>query len=168
MRFLLCFFIWIFFVGGLWTYTWQRDLKLPEKPSETLPAQTIRTDYILELTTTFSIEKDPFALDSDSEATPSIELRLNGQLLEFADEEFRRGIVQKINKIPDLPLGFNELFVSASPPISEVTLDHGIRIRVLDGDHIIVDETIWASYGARVSGTVGFTLTAKEEDGHDH
>lgn len=168
MRFLLSIIIWITFVGGLWFYTWQRDAKLPDSPLAVKPAEIVQGDYILELTPTFSIEDDPFALQSESEVSDSFEVRLNGQELELPDEELRRGKVLKIRNLPEVLSGFNEFFVSASPPISEIDLDHGIRIRLMDGEQIIADHTVWTSGGARVSGTMNFKLTTEKDLDHDH
>lgn len=168
MRFLLCIVIWIIFVGGLWVYTWQRDARLPDSPLAAPPVETVQGNYRLEITPTFSAETDPFALQADTPKTDSIELRLNGQLLQQPDEAIIRGKILKILNIPVMLTGYNEIFVSASPPISETDLDHGIRVRLLDGETIIVDDTIWAGSGARVSGSVGFQMSMKVDDEHEH
>jgi len=168
MRFILCIVIWIIFVGGLWVYTWQRDAKLPDSPLAAPPVETVKGNYRLEITPTFSVETDPFALQADTPQTEAIELRLNGQLLQQLDEAISRGKTLKLFNIPEILTGFNEIFVSASPPISETDLDHGIRIRLLDGETIIVDDTVWAGGGARVSGSVSFQMSMKADDEHDH
>jgi len=168
MRFILCIVIWIIFVGGLWVYTWQRDANLPDSPLAAPPVETVAGNYRLEITPTFSVETDPFALQADTPKTDSIELRLNGQLLQSPDEVISRGNVLEIDNIAEILTGFNEIYVSASPPISETDLDHGIRVRLLDGETIIVDDTIWAGRGARVSGSVSFQRLMKVDDEHDH
>jgi len=168
MRFLLCIVIWIVFVGGLWVYIWHRDAKLPDSPLPAPPVETVKGNYRLEITPTFSVETDPFALQTDAPVTASIELRLNGQLLQQPDEAISRGKTLKLFNIPELSTGFNEIFVSASPPISETELDHGIRVRLLDGETILVDDTVWAGRGARVSGSVSFQTSLKMDDEHEH
>ncbi len=47
-------------------------------------------------------------------------------------------------------------------------LDHGIRVRLLNGSSVLLDDTIWASSGAVVSGTINFTLAAETDDEHEH
>ena len=168
MRFLLCLMIWIVFVGGLFAYTSHRDANLPEGPPPQKIEAHVEGDYLLELTPTFSIEQDPFALQSDSENTPSIDLRLNGQIITFPDMEMNRGKVIQIKDLPDMIAGFNEFYIKASPPISETDRHHGMRLRLLEGEYVIADETIWAGDGAIVSGTVNFKLAIEKDHHHDH
>ncbi len=149
-------------------YTWQRDANLPDGPVISAPVKKIQGEYTLEITPTFSIEDDPFALQSDTQKTDTVELRLNGQLIQLPDEAVSRGSVIKLDDIPELSVGFNEFFISAGPPISEINLDHGIRLRLLEGENILVDDTIWAANGARVSGTVSFKISIEKDHDHDH
>lgn len=167
MRFLLTFLIWITFVGGLWMYTWQRDTELPKRVSVPEPVNMIAGNYTFEITPTFSIEPDPFALQSDITRPESIFLRINGQRLEAPDGEIRRGRVVKITRIPELFAGWNELVVDAGPPVSEYDLDHGVRVRVLEKEDILVDNTLWAGSGARVSGTIRFKIPVKKDQDHE-
>ena len=169
MRFLLCIFLWIFFVGGLWAYTWQRDAGLPEGPARVAALETLSGDYVLEITPGFSIEKDPFALAVDDGAgSPGLEIRLNGSEIIVDVENISRGNVIRIREGLVLTAGFNEFYVKASPPVSEAHLDHGLRIRLLENGAPVADRTVWGSRGAVVAGSVSFNLAAQEEDEHDH
>lgn len=166
MRFLLSLLIWILFVGGLWSYTWYRDAKAPEGPPVAKAVARVEGNYRIEITPTFAIAEDPFALQSDTGATPSVELRLNGISLKHPDVEMSRGKVIQIRDLPELIAGFNEIYISASPPISENDLFHGLRVRLIDDDKEIVDKTLWAGHGAIVSGAVNFEVAAEKD--HDH
>ena len=169
MRFLLCIFIWIFFVGGLWAYTWQRDAGLPKGPAKVAPLETLTSDYVLEITPSFSIEKDPFALAVDDGANASgLDIRLNGTPLLVDTDRMSRGKVIQVTKGLVLTAGFNEFYVNAVPPISEAHLDHGLRIRLLENGAPVVDRTLWSSQGAVVAGSVSFHLTVQKEDDHGH
>jgi hypothetical protein len=168
MRFFLSLFIWLVIVGGLFLYTWQRDAGLPQGPSIVEAAKHVKGDHLLEITPTFSVVKDPFALQSDTDETALLELRLNGKNLEAPAMDMRRGEVIRIRGLTELQVGFNEFYISASPPITENMLDHGIRVRLLDGSSVLLDDTIWASSGALVSGTINFTLAAETDDDHEH
>lgn len=169
MRFILTILIWIIFVGGLWGYTTQRDAALPQGPAQPAAPKILTGSYVLEITPSFSIEKDPFALvlDDDSSQTPGLEIRLNGRTLEVDAEPIKRGKVIRITKNLKLSQGFNEFYVKASPPMAETDLDHGLRVRLLDRSVPVVDQTIWGSSGAVVAGTVSFSLAAHKEDVHD-
>lgn len=164
MRFFLSLFIWIVIVGGMFAYTWQRDAGLPQGPTIVEAAKQIQGGHLLEITPTFSVEKDPFALESDTENTSLIELRLNGSTLDLPAVEMRRGQVIQVHELTKLQVGFNEFYISAGPPLAESMLNHGMRVRLLDGSIVLFDDTIWASPGARVSGAINFTLA--EDDHH--
>ena len=169
MRFLLCILIWILFVGGLWAYTVQRDAALPQAPGKVPVGKTLTGEYVLEITPSFSTEKDPFAQAADDESQDSgLEIRLNGQPLAVEAGEILRGKVIRITDGIKLSPGFNEFYVKASPPMSETNLDHGIRVRLTDRGAPLVDRTVWGSRGAVVTGTVSVTLAAQKEGSHDH
>ncbi|WP_321492132.1 hypothetical protein [uncultured Desulfobacter sp.] len=169
MRFLLCILIWIFFVGGLWAYTAQRDASLPKGTAPVADRDVLTGEYVLEITPGFSIDKDPFALSlDDAPQSPGLEVRLNGQALTVGSGEISRGKVIRITEGLTPTAGFNEFYVQASPPMSETHLDHGLKIRFLDRGSPVIDQTVWGSRGALVAGTVSFSLTAHKEDNHDH
>jgi len=169
MRFLLIIFVWIFFVGGLWAYTANRDASLPAGPAQVADREVLTGAYVLEITPSFSIEKDPFALAlDDAPQAPGLEVRLNGQALTVDPGKILRGKVIRITEGFAPTVGFNEFYVQASPPMSEIHLDHGLRVRLLDRGAPVVDHTIWGSRGAVVAGTVNFTLATPKEDDHDH
>ena len=169
MRFLLIIFVWIFFVGGLWAYTANRDAALPTGPAQVADREVVTGAYVLEITPGFSIDKDPFALAlNDAPQTPGLEVRLNGQALTVDAGEIFRGKIIRITEGLAPTIGFNEFYVQASPPMSESHLDHSLRVRLLDRGAPVVDHTIWGSRGAVVAGTVDFTLATPKEDNHDH
>lgn len=169
MRFVIIVFIWIFFVGGLWAYTATRDGMLPQGPARVADREALNREFVIEITPGFSSEQDPFALNlDDASQPPDLEVRLNGRALTTQAKEITRGKVLRITKGVTPTLGFNEIYVQASPPVSEAQLDHGLRVRLLDSGTIVIDQTIWASRGAVVAGTVNFTLAAAKGDDHDH
>ncbi|MCG8619384.1 MAG: hypothetical protein MI802_24445 [Desulfobacterales bacterium] len=169
MRFLLSLFVWIFFVGGLWAYTANRDATLPEGPARVADREIRTGEYTLEITPGFSIEADPFALALDDTGRPlGLEVRLNGQILEIGPAEIFRGKVITVTKGIFPTIGFNEFYVKAAPPMSESHLDHCVRVRLLDSGIPVADRTIWGSRGAVVAGTVGFTMAKPKENDHDH
>jgi len=168
MRFILSILIWVVFVGGLWLYTWHRNAALPKSPSTVQAVERVKGDFSLEVTPTFSIEKDPFALQSDTKTSSSLELRLNGRILEVAAEDLTRGKVIKIHDLSDLQVGFNEIYIKASPPLAETQLAHGLRVNLLDQGLTIVDQTVWGSGGGLVSGSISFTFTPSKDEDHDH
>jgi len=168
MRFFFCALIWLVIVGGLWSYTGFRDAGLSKTPPVARAVQQVVGHFSLEITPTFSIEKDPFALQTDHQAPASFEVRLNGERLDVPQEGIKRGEVIKIPALSRLLVGFNEIYVKGSPPVAESSLSHGLRVVLTDRGHLVVDRTIWGGDGTLVSGTINFKFSPVEEGGHDH
>ena len=165
MRFLLCLVIWVVFIGGLYLYTSQRQGPVPQAAVAAPSAPQIEQSITIELTPTFSVEDDPFALKTEEKQEP-IEIRLNGEPIQAQTAEIGRGKTLRISEARGVRSDHNELFVKASPPLSESSLDHGIRVRLLSGDRVLAEKTIWSSGGGLVSGSVSFTFSDTVEKSH--
>ena len=168
MRYLLVIAIWIVIVGGMWMYTAQRDAAVPQAQAA-IPVKLI-TDkrFTIEITPTFSIENDPFALQTgDTPATP-LEVRFNGSPLALPYDTISRGATIRIVDLGGILEGQNEIFVKASPPVAENMLEHGIRIRLYADNNLLTDQTVWSSQGSLVMGSANFHYAAAQEDDHDH
>ncbi len=168
MRFLLVVAIWIVIVGGLWNYISHRDAKRELIVATTPIDLTLEGQFTLEITPTFSTEDDPFALTTSDNAASPFEVKLNGNALDMDVLEFQRGETIRNEKVGGVLTGHNEIYVNASPPLSENTLEHGIRVKFYQDDTLIVDRTVWADQGALVSGTISFNHSQTEEASHDH
>jgi len=168
MRFLLVVIIWIVIVGGLWSYVSHRDAKRQLIVAKTPIDLTVEGQFILEVTPTFSTEDDPFALTtSDGNASP-FEVKLNGVEIAVNSPELQRGQSIRHEKVVGVLTGHNEIYVNASPPLSENDLEHGIRVKLFQNNTLVVDKTVWADQGALVSGTISFNYSETEEASHDH
>ena len=168
MRFLMVVAIWIVIVGGLWNYISHRDAKRERIVATTPVDLTVEGHYSLEITPTFSTEDDPFALKTSDHTTSSFEVKLNGIALNMNVLEFQRGETIRNVRVEGVLAGHNEIYVNASPPLSENTLEHGIRVKFYQDNTLIVDRTVWADQGALVSGTISFNYAQTEEASHDH
>ncbi len=168
MRFLLVVIIWVVIVGGLWGYINQRDSKRQQVVA-TIPVDlTVGGKFIIEITPTFSVEDDPFALTTtDTKASP-LKVKLNGIELVLDADEILRGETIRQEDVEGVLVGHNEIYVTASPPLSENTLEHGVRVKLLDQNGLLVDQTVWAQQGAIVSGTISFSHLQSEEEKHEH
>jgi len=167
MRFLLCLIIWVVFVGGLYAYTEQRDHGYVAESAVAEVEEKSPGLLSIELTPTFSVEDDPFALQTQQQNAP-FDLRLNGVPVDIANLPITRGQTLLIRDLEVALSDYNELFIKASPPVAESHLNHGIRLRLLNRDQVLADQTIWSSGGGLVSGTVPFKPPVTPETGHDH
>ena len=167
MRFLLVLAVWLVIVGGLYQYIAWRDRAVIVPSVGVAAVQRSSEEISLEITPTFSLEEDPFALKSGEGGDTSLEIRLNGQLLAVSPADLQRGRPFAIAAASGILIGSNEIHVKASPPVAESSLDHALRVRVIERDAVLSDHSLWSSGGALISGTVGFDIKEKEA-GHDH
>lgn len=168
MRFFLVITIWVVIVGGLSGYISHRDGKRARAVAPPPVDRALEKQLSLELTPTFSTEQDPFALTTTEAPAAPLQVKLNGNEVVLNTGELLRGQTLRIDDVAGVLSGQNEVYISASPPLSEADFEHGVRLKVIDAGAVIVDETIWAARGALVSGSISFNLTATAEDGHDH
>jgi hypothetical protein len=166
MRFILTIIIWVVIVGGLWSYSKQRQIVEASIVRQNPTIAEVEEIYSLLLTPTFSVEPDPFVLQIEN-STAAVDLRLNGMTIPLDSGSLRRGYPWTLAKVGGLVEGQNEIYVQASPPISESDLEHGVRVQLLKGEVVIIDSTLWSKQGSLVSGTIHFELKAKD-DQHDH
>lgn len=168
MRFFLVITIWVVIVGGLWSYIAHRDGKRLEATAQVPVNLSIEGSFSIELTPTFSTEDDPFALTTTDTPPSSLEVKLNGMALALDTQEILRGKTIRLDTLTGMLTGHNEIYIRASPPLSENALEHGVRLKVFENNTIIVDETLWAEQGALVSGTISFSHLQKEEGDNGH
>ena len=166
MRFLISFCIWIVIIGGLWLYTSQKSAvtRLDVAPVNL----AVQGSFSVELTPTFSVEEDPFALTIEDSPSPGIQLRLNGKQVPLPDLPVQRGQVIYIDGIDAVQKGHNDIYIQASPPVAESGLEHGIRVKILADGNVIGDDTTWSSGGALISESFHFEYSTGGEDNHDH
>lgn len=167
MRFLLVVIIWIVIVGGLWNYISQRDARRQQIIAKSPVDLTVEGEFALEITPTFSTENDPFALTTSDSNAPTFEVKFNGMTMDINTMALQRGQTIRRENVVGVLTGHNEIYVHASPPMSENTLEHGIRIKFYENNNLVVDKTVWADQGALVSGSISFSHSQTEEAIHD-
>ena len=168
MRFLLVVIIWVVIVGGLWSYIADRDTKRQQIVAATPMDLSVEGQFAIEVTPTFSTEEDPFALTTSDSIVSPLTVKLNGMTVDSHSQEVLRGKTIRIEDVSGVLSGHNEIYVTASPPMSENTLEHGVRVKLYENSALVVDQTVWADQGALVSGTVSFSHSTNKEGSHDH
>lgn len=168
MRFLLVVTIWLVIVGGLWSYISHRDEKRQQVTAKPPVDLSVEGQFTLEVTPTFSIEADPFALTTSEGSNLPLEVKLNGEAINIDVPQVLRGQTIRHESLTGMLAGHNQIYVAASPPLAENTLEHGIRVKLYEDTTLLVDQTVWAEQGALVAGTVSFNHLQNEEGSHDH
>lgn len=166
MRFVLVTLIWLVIVGGLKLYTERRDTALARSPRQPVAEIMAMGTFALEITPTFGIEPDPFALTT-TDAQP-MEIRVNGITLAPPADGPRANTPLRFDNVENIRHGHNEIFIRASPPFDEGGRVYGIRVRCFHDAESLTDQTIWAEGGATVVGTVGFAYEPNVGEPHDH
>ncbi len=166
MRFFLTIIIWIVILGGLFIYSRQRELAEARVQIQRPAITEARDAYTLQLTPTFSVESDPFALEIEEDTSSGVKLSLNGTPLPVAAKKLQRGVPWKLEGVDGLVMGNNEIYIQASPPLTEGSLEHGVRVQLLGSGAVVVDRTIWSNQGSLVSGTIHFQLEEEAHEGH--
>jgi len=167
MRFLLVALLWLIIIGGLRMYftEHQGNAVVPSVSSAPTPASG---GYRLALTPTFSVEPDPFALQTDSNKDTGVIIRINGQPLNLGDRTLREGKVLLLEGLSGVNQGNNDIFVQASPPVAESGRSQGLRVQLFVDETALLDTTLWSAEGALVSGTVPFAVPMSKEAAHAH
>ena len=168
MRFFLTIVIWIIIIGGLFFYSRQREMAEARVQIQRPAITEAKDAYTLQVTPTFSIEKDPFALEIEEDTSSGVQLSLNGAPLPVAAKNLQRGVPWKLEGVDGLVMGNNEIYVQASPPLTESNLEHGVRVQLLGSGAVNVDRTIWSYQGSLVAGTIHFQLKEEAHEDHAH
>jgi hypothetical protein len=165
MRFALVAAIWLILVGGLALYTHEKDRRQPPPIAEPVTQPATAEAYALEVTPTFTTATDPYALQGGPAASATLVARLGERELLRTGRPVSAGTAVTVTPVPGLVLGLNELYIRAVPPRGE-PLNHAVRVRLLQGGRIVLDQTLWGEKGANVTGTIPFTLKDDREAGH--
>jgi hypothetical protein len=168
MRIALTALIWLIMIGGLSLYIHQRDQRLPPAIQILTTEAASMVDYTLEITPTFSPEPDHFALHGDPSASATLVVRVGDRELFRSEQALPAGRAVSVHPVAGLVVGRNELYLWATPPLSEALMDHAVRVRLLQGNQEVFDETLWGLSGAKVAGTIAFILERSAEAEHDH
>ncbi len=166
MRFILVLCIWIVIIGGVYTYTVNRDRHIPTTIRRIEAATLDTRNFSLEITPTFTLEKDPFALSLNEEES-LVEVLVNGRSIQVNTEQSQAGQIMRVEHIAGLVEGANEIFIEASPPNSDSSSEYGLRLKVLEDTLPVAETTLWSNAGSLVSGSLHFDLT-DTEDAHDN
>jgi hypothetical protein len=155
--------IWVLVMGG--TALFLRLDTPGAGPRPLLPRpETVTGDHALEITTSFALAPDPFALTADADQGRALTVRLSGRIVHEADAMPPEGVL-RISPIPGLLEGANEFHVQATPPADQgdrPEVRHALRLRFLRGAEVVAERTFWAARGAPVSGSLHVLLEQEQ------
>ena len=170
MRLFAAAIISICLLGGLSVYIHLKAQWRPAAPSyEPPPAAGV---YALEITPSFSPERDPFAQDvDDTQDAPAIlRVSLGGRVLVAEGGAIEAGKVIRVDAVEGIQVGKNHFLLVAAVPDDKLTGSHAVRIRILRDGVQVADQTVWSEPGHPVSGEVTLVVAPFDEveESHDH
>lgn len=172
MRILGAFLAWVVIAGGVHVYL---ERRAPPPPPEAYVERHAEGVYALEVTPSFGVAPDAFALDlGDGDAKPALVVKLKGKDVLRETKKLEAGKPVLVAPLEGVAIGLNEFYVSANPPSETINRANAVRVRVLrDGQPLGgAERTLWSVAGTAVEGT--FTLDVpepavhKEDDAHGH
>lgn len=165
MRLVLTAVIWVVLVGGLALYMFNRTAV--QSASE-LNLHTPSGDFAVEVTTTFPLEPDPFALRSEgSDEAPALVVRVNGREVLRKTERVEPGEPIRVEPIPGFAQGANEVFVEANPRLDMAGRSQAVRVRVLQDTNVLADRSLWSDQGNRIAAAIAVNVDTRESKEHD-
>ncbi|MEW6347964.1 MAG: hypothetical protein AB1646_02800 [Thermodesulfobacteriota bacterium] len=152
--------IWIAFVGGMAVYTKARQETAPPVTHE---RELAREAYSLEVTTTFAVEPDPFALkDADHADAAGLVIRLNGKEIVRKTGELQPGRPFRVAPVNGLIQGNNEFYLQAFPPLDATDRVQGVRVRVFRDAEVVLDRALWSEPGTSIASTFPLSVGPAE------
>ncbi|MBI4963480.1 MAG: hypothetical protein HY913_09395 [Desulfomonile tiedjei] len=169
MRPVLAVLIWVALVGGLSAYMHAREKINPARSYE---VRAVTEPFALEVTTTFDLEPDPFALKTETESeAPALLVRVNGKEALRRNDRVERGVPFRLEPVPGLVQGHNEIYLEANPPVEQADRSLAVRVRVFRGSMPVADQSIWSEAGSTVATTFRVDIEPEktpEADTHGH
>ncbi len=151
MRFLLTLAVWAVTAAVVLTFFVFRNNSSGsvEDVKNILPER----DISIEITTTFSTEKDPFALNISDDKQKAFTVSLDGKAVYEADTGIEKGepLILKAVKLSD---GQHEVMVT-SAPVSGAG-DNAVRIRAVMDGVVLNDNTDWFTDGQEIVSVIRF------------
>ncbi len=167
MRFLMVALVWVAFVGGLALYMRRRP-----QPAPMIQLQPTRAGgmFSLEITTSATLQPDPFALQTKKSSAPALLVRANGREISRLTQAVPGGSRIGIIFIPGIVQGENEFYIEANPPLAEAGKAFALRLRLLRDEHPVAggERTLWSEPGWKIATTFSVTIAAPEVRQHDH
>lgn len=169
MRPLLAIAVWVILVGGL---SWYMQTRQEVAAVQSFQPTALETRLTLEITPSFAMEPDPFALQVDErDRAVALLVRLNGRDVLKKTEKLTDGSRIVVDDIQGLVEGRSEFYVEAYPLLSEASQSHAVRIRVKREGQTIAERTLWSEPGSRIAATFSLEIRSNrpsQDDDHGH
>jgi hypothetical protein len=169
MRPVLAICVWFVLLGGLALFMHSKHERSGFRSFESKPAAG---GFSLEVTPTFAVEPDPFALRTGSTEQPAALLvKVNGREVLRREDKVDEGAPLTVQNVSGMIEGPNELYLEANPPLAQANKAHAVRVKVARDGEQIADKTLWSEPGVKLAATFRVDVQPREEkrkDVHGH
>jgi len=166
MRPALAILIWIVVIGGLAAYMHSRE---EVRTATSYHLQQAGGVFALEVTTTFPVEPDPFALQTGQGEAPALLMLLNGKEVLRRVDRVEAGVPIRVEPVAGLVQGRNEFYLEANPPLGLANLSYAVRVRLLRDGQPVMERSAWSEPGSKVAVTFQVDVGVQPRmEGHSH
>ncbi len=170
MRIITAIAIWVLILGGVTAFQHHRKMLRASQGSESLPvAKAASAVYSLAVTPTFKAEPDPFALQTDeADASAALVVRMTGTDLLHVTDQVESGQALRIEALPNIQVGLNEIYIEGAPPTAQGQQRHAILVELFRNDVWIQQASFWSVPGGKVTGVLRFEVEEGKGEASDH
>lgn len=157
--------IWVVLIGGLTVYMQSRDTAAVGVTYKPPRAEGV---FALQVTTTFAVEPDPFALRTGQTEASALLVKLNGSEILRRADRVQAGTPIRVEPVPGLIDGRNEFYLEANPPVGLANLSYAVRVQLFRDGQLVADRSLWSEPGSRIASSfqVSVTKVTKAKDDH--
>ncbi len=160
--------IWVVLVGGLSLFV---NRERNEAAAVYVPPKQAASDYWLEVTPTFSVTSDPFALQVGDESSGGLVIWLQNREVLRIHDDLQEGLPIEVKPLEGLVVGENEFFIKAQPAEADIANANALRLRLFHGTDLLLVETFWSEPSNPIIATTRIRITEPGDtprDNHDH
>lgn len=159
--------IWVVVFGGLSFY--MNRFEARQSAATPAPRQALSdADYSLEVTATFNIEPDPFALRTENSADAAALLVRIGEREILRTLQVEAGVPVQVQPVPGIHPGMNEFFVEANMPLEMAGKNLALQLKLKRDGLPVAEKTLWSEGENRIAGTFPVGLEIDRESTNTH
>jgi len=159
VRFILTAAVWVVILSLV---TFLFSVRGTTASVETAAQDQHKYSVSFEITPTFSVKEDPFALDI-GDGSGVFSIILNGETVLSRSEGISDRVTFSAGSFT-LERGKHEIFIRANPAASEKS--NAVRLKILVSGNPVSDKTYWFPPGQAINASHIFTLEGEEDHAH--
>lgn len=124
--------------------------------------------FALQVTTTFAVEPDPFALRTERNEASALLVKLNGNEILRKTDKVQAGAPIRVEPVPGLIDGRNEFYLEANPPVGLANLSYAVRVQLFRDEQLVAERSFWSEPGSRIASSFQVSISKETKPKDDH